>query len=150
MKTYVSRSLALVALLGTVVALSGCRDAISSLFSRCDQCGTIESIAPRAVQGEPSPGGAIAGAIIGGVVGHQFGSGSGNDAATAVGAFGGAVAGHEIEKSRKRYTVYDVTIRMEKNGELRHVTVGSRENLRPGERVEIVDGRVLPLSDKPG
>ena len=149
MKTYASRSLAFMALLGAAVALGGCRDAVSSMFSRCDQCGTIESIAPRVVQGEPSGGGAIAGAIIGGVVGHQFGSGSGNDAATAAGAFGGAIAGHEIEKSRKRYTVYDLTIRMEK-GELRHVTVASRENLRPGERVEIVDGRVLPLSDKPG
>ena len=149
MKTYVSRSLASVALLGAVLALSGCRDAISSMFSRCDQCGTIESIAPRVVQGEPSGGGAVAGAIIGGVVGHQFGSGKGNDAATVVGALGGAVAGNEIEKSQKRYTVYDLTIKMEK-GDVRHVTVASRENLRPGERVEIVDGRVLPLSDKSG
>jgi len=148
MTTSATRPLAISALLGVALALTGCRDAVSSMFSRCDQCGTIESIAPRVVQGEPSGGGAVAGAIIGGVVGHQFGSGNGNDAATAVGALGGAVAGHEIEKSRKRYTVYDLTIKMEK-GELRHVTVASRENLHPGDRVEIVDGRVLPLSDKP-
>ena len=149
MKTLTSRSLAVGTLLGVVIALSGCRDALSSMFSKCDACGTIESITPRRVQGDTSGGGAVAGAIIGGVVGHQFGSGKGNDAATVVGALGGAVAGNEIEKSQKRYTVYDLTIKMEK-GDVRHVTVASRENLRPGERVEIVDGRVLPLSDKPG
>jgi len=147
MTTSTFRSVALAGLLGAAFALSGCRDALSNMFSRCDQCGTIESITPRLVQGEAGAGGALAGAIIGGVIGHQFGSGRGNDAATVAGAAGGAITGHEIEKRRNRYTVYDLDIRMKK-GELRHVTVASRENLHPGDRVEIVDGRVLPVSDK--
>lgn len=146
MKTYVSRSVAVGAMLAAALALAGCRDAISTMFSRCDHCGTIEMITPRLVQGEASGAGAFAGAIIGGVVGHQFGSGRGNDAATVGGAVGGAVAGHQIEKHRNRTTVYDLTIRMQ-NGELRHVTVASRQNLNPGDRVEIVDGRVVPSGE---
>jgi outer membrane lipoprotein SlyB len=117
--------------------LGGCRE------EACEQCGTIESITPRVVQGDTSGGGAVAGAIVGGVVGHQFGSGRGNDAATVAGAVGGAVAGNEIERSRKRATVYDVAIRMQK-GELRHFTVNSSENLRPGDRVRVEGDRVLP------
>lgn len=142
MKTTTSRSLAVASLLGVVVALGGCRDALSSVFTRCEACGTIESITPRRVQGDASGGGAVAGAIIGGVVGHQFGSGRGNDAATVAGAVGGAVAGNEIEKRRNQYLVYDVTVRMEK-GDVRHITVANRENLNPGDRVEITDGRLV-------
>ena len=147
MTTLRSRSLAIGALLGAVLALSGCRDALSSMFSRCDTCGTVESITPRRVQGEASGGGAVAGAIIGGVVGHQFGSGSGNTAATVAGAAGGAVAGNEVEKRRKQNVVYDITVKMEK-GELVHITVPSRDNLNPGDRVEVVDGRLV-RSDRP-
>jgi outer membrane lipoprotein SlyB len=147
MTTLRSRSLAIGALLGAVLALSGCRDALSSMFSRCDTCGTIESITPRRVQGDVSGGGAVAGAIIGGVVGHQFGSGSGNTAATVAGAAGGAVAGNEVEKRRKQSVVYDITVKMEK-GELVHITVSSRDNLSPGDRVEVVDGRLV-RSDRP-
>jgi outer membrane lipoprotein SlyB len=147
MKTLALRSVAFGVLLGGALTLGGCRDAISSALSRCDQCGTIEAITPRVEQGQTGAGGALAGAIIGGVIGHQFGSGKGNDAATVAGAAGGAIAGHEIEKNRNRYAVYDLTIRMEK-GDVRHVTVASRENLHTGDKVEIVDGRVLPVSDK--
>jgi outer membrane lipoprotein SlyB len=147
MKTLRSRSLAIGTLLASVLALSGCRDALSGMFSRCDSCGTIESITPRRVQGDVSGGGAVAGAIIGGVVGHQFGSGSGNTAATVAGAAGGAVAGNEVEKRRKQDVVYDITVKMEK-GELVHVTVPSRDNLNPGDRVEVVDGRLV-RSDRP-
>ncbi len=145
MTTRTLGSVAFGVLLGATFALSACRDVLSNPFARCDECGTIESITPRVEQGETGAGGALAGAIIGGVIGHQFGSGRGNDAATVAGAAGGAITGHEIEKRRNRYTVYDLVIRMEK-GDARHVTVASRENLRPGDRVEIVDGRVLPLS----
>ena len=39
-------------------------------------------------------GSMLVGALIGGVVGHQFGSGHGNDAATAAGVLIGATIGH--------------------------------------------------------
>jgi uncharacterized protein YcfJ len=41
-------------------------------------------------------GGAVAGAILGGILGHQVGNGGGRDAATAVGAVGGAVVGNNV------------------------------------------------------
>lgn len=47
----------------------------------------------------PNVPGAIAGAVIGGILGHQIGGGSGRDAATAVGAFGGAVAGANVNRN---------------------------------------------------
>lgn len=53
-----------------------------------------------------SLGSVIAGSVIGGVVGHQFGSGSGNDAATAVGAIlGGAIASNRNNDNRGESTV---------------------------------------------
>ena len=137
MKTFAYRHALFGLLLAAPMVVGGCRD------DGCDQCGTIESITPRLVQGETRGGGAVAGAIIGGVVGHQFGSGRGNDAATVAGAVGGAVAGNEVERRRNRTTVYELSIRMEK-GELRHVTVGSRENLHPGDRVRVEGDRVVP------
>ena len=114
------------------------------MFERsCDNCGTIESITPRRVDGEASAGAVIAGAIVGGVVGHQFGGGSGKDAATAAGAVGGAMAGKEIDENRKAYTVYDVTIRMEEGG-VRQLTLYSVENLSVGSDVKVTGDRVTP------
>lgn len=127
-------------LIAPLLALGGCRN----IFASCDQCGVIEAITPQTVRGESSGGGAIAGAIIGGVVGHQFGSGSGQDVATAAGAVGGAITGNEIEKRRNSYTVYKLAIRMEK-GEVRTLTVSSIEGLHEGEKVEVRDGRVVPI-----
>ncbi|MFG5408293.1 glycine zipper 2TM domain-containing protein [Piscinibacter sakaiensis] len=40
----------------------------------------------------------MAGAVIGGILGHQIGGGSGRDAATAIGIFGGAVAGSKVNR----------------------------------------------------
>lgn len=140
MRTWM-RPVACGVLLGAAI-LSGCREE----EARCDTCGTIESVTPRTVKGKGSGMGAFAGAVVGGVIGHQFGSGKGNDAATVGGAVGGAVAGNEIEKRRKSTTVLDLTVRMQ-NGELRHLTVPPDQNLHPGDRVEVVDGRVIPLTD---
>jgi outer membrane lipoprotein SlyB len=141
MRTW-TRPVAVGVLLGAAI-LGGCRE--EEKVSRCDQCGTVESVAPRTVKGKGSGAGALAGAVIGGVIGHQIGSGRGNDAATVGGAVGGAVAGNEIEKQRNSATVLDVTVRMT-NGELRHLTVASSQNLRPGDRVEVVNGQILPAS----
>ena len=139
------RPVAVGVLLGAV-ALAGCRDE-EAAFAKCDTCGTIESVTPRTVKGKGSGVGAFAGAVVGGVIGHQFGSGRGNDAATVAGAAGGAAAGHEIEKRRKSTTVFDVSVRMT-NGELRHLTVPPDENLQPGDKVEVVDGRITPVAGR--
>ncbi|MES2785775.1 MAG: beta/gamma crystallin-related protein [Pseudomonadota bacterium] len=54
-------------------------------------------------------GGAVAGALIGGILGHQIGGGSGRDAATALGAVGGAAIGaNNIGTPGSRVVTQDV------------------------------------------
>ena len=52
---------------------------------------------PVAVQRQPSGAGALIGAIAGGAMGNAVGAGAGRAAATALGVFGGAVVGNNIE-----------------------------------------------------
>lgn len=135
-----------VTLVAATLAVAGCRD----FFKTCDDCGVIQSINSRAVQGEPRPAGTIAGAIIGGVVGHQVGSGRGNDVATAAGAVGGAMIGNKIERDRARYMVYDVTVQMDKGGGVRHLTLGALGDLRIGDKVEVRGDQLVPLAANQG
>jgi uncharacterized protein YcfJ len=55
-----------------------------------------------------SVGGAVIGGLLGGVLGHQIGSGRGNDAATAIGAIGGAALGSNVARDRAGNEVRDV------------------------------------------
>ncbi|WP_198972198.1 glycine zipper 2TM domain-containing protein [Xylophilus sp. ASV27] len=56
-------------------------------------CGTQ----PVVTQAPPSGAGAVLGAVAGGVLGNAIGHGSGRAAATALGVFGGAVMGNQVE-----------------------------------------------------
>lgn len=105
--------------------------------------GTIESI--QVVQGGNRTGGtgAILGGVIGALAGNQVGSGSGRTAATVAGGVAGAAIGNRVEANRQATgnEVYQVNVRMD-NGEYRTVTQDSVYDLRVGNRVRIVDGRV--------
>ncbi len=79
----------------------------------CAQCGVVESVQAVKLKGEASGVGAVAGGVLGGVVGNQFGSGNGRAAMTVLGAVGGGVAGHEVEKNVKSKTVFNVRLRMD-------------------------------------
>lgn len=85
--------------------------------------------------------GTIAGAVVGGIVGNQVGAGSGNTAATVLGAAGGAYAGHELEKRNQQQQVdaYKLTIRM-RDGSYQTVVQSSSGNIRVGDRVQIENG----------
>jgi outer membrane lipoprotein SlyB len=87
----------------------------------CSSCGVVEAVTPFEKKGEGSGIGAVAGGVIGGVVGNQIGGGNGRKAMTVLGAVGGGVAGHEIEKRQRATTRYAVKVRME-DGSLRSVT----------------------------
>ena len=92
-----------------------------------------------------SGAGAIIGGVAGAVIGHQIGGGFGRDAATAVGAIGGAVAGNSIEKSRstaKVNEVYRVSVQFD-NGSYRAFDVGGGVDLRVGDRVRIENGQII-------
>jgi outer membrane lipoprotein SlyB len=73
-------------------------------------------------------------------VGNQVGGGSGNTAATVLGAAGGAYAGNQIEKRNQNSSeAYRFTIRMN-NGSYQTVTQTSIDDIRTGDRVRIENG----------
>lgn len=111
----------------------------SPAAAACAQCGVVESVQAVKVKGEASGVGAVAGGVLGGVVGNQFGGGNGRTAMTVLGAVGGGVAGHEIEKNVKAKTVYSVRVRMD-DGSLR--TLQQSQAPAVGARVK-VDGSTL-------
>jgi len=105
--------------------------------------GTIESIQVTNVEGRTSGAGAIVGGLVGALAGNQVGSGGGRTAATVAGGVAGAAIGNNVERNRDANGAqgYAVNIRMD-NGEYRTVVQDNVVDLRVGNRVRIVDGRV--------
>ncbi|NRR28625.1 glycine zipper 2TM domain-containing protein [Oxalobacteraceae bacterium] len=104
--------------------------------------GTIDSIQVVQTQSANSGAGAVTGGLVGALLGNQVGSGSGRTAATVAGAVGGAVVGNQVESNRKEaHTGYQISVRMD-NGDYRIVNQDSVYDLRVGNRVRLVDGRV--------
>jgi outer membrane lipoprotein SlyB len=106
--------------------------------------GVIESIQVTQAESRTSGGGAVVGALVGALAGNQVGSGSGRTAATVAGGVAGAAIGNNVERNRNAGSgqeMYQVNVRME-NGEYRTVVQDSVYDLRVGNRVRLVDGRV--------
>jgi outer membrane lipoprotein SlyB len=106
--------------------------------------GTIESI--QVVQGQPrtSGAGAIVGGLVGALAGNQVGSGGGRTAATVAGGVAGAAIGNNVESNRNANggaQMYQINVRLD-NGEYRAISQDSVYDLRVGNRVRLVDGRV--------
>ncbi|CAN7458975.1 glycine zipper 2TM domain-containing protein [Pseudoduganella sp. LjRoot289] len=113
-----------------------------SSMSNDSTYGVIDSIQIVRLDPATSGVGAVAGGLIGALAGNQVGSGSGRTAATAAGAIGGAVVGNQVERSRNQpYDAYQITVRLD-NGEYRTVNQDSVYDLRVGNRVRMVEGRV--------
>jgi len=139
------------AVLATSAILTGCASNSSQPFgggyNNSSQAsagyGVIESV--QVVQGEnrTSGAGAILGGLVGAVAGSQIGSGGGRTAATVAGGVAGAAVGNRVESNRNAggQEMYQINVRMD-NGEYRAVTQDSAYDLRVGNRVRIVDGRV--------
>jgi outer membrane lipoprotein SlyB len=103
--------------------------------------GAITQIDP-ITESNASGVGAVAGGALGGVVGHQFGKGDGKKAMTVLGAIGGAVAGHQIEKAHNAKVVgYRVQVHLD-NGETRTFEPAQIDGLRVGDRVRIEQGQL--------
>jgi outer membrane lipoprotein SlyB len=138
--------------LATGALLTGCASNSSQPFgggynnassSASAGYGVIDSI--QVVQGEnrTSGAGAILGGVVGALAGNQVGSGGGRTAATVAGGVAGAAIGNSVEKNRNAPGAeqYQINVRMD-NGEYRAVNQDSVYDLRVGNRVRIVDGRV--------
>ncbi len=106
--------------------------------------GTVESV-ERVDRANAGIIGTIGGAVVGGLLGSQIGGGSGQTAATIVGAAGGAYAGREVEKRTRGGTdVYKVYIRMD-DGSYQAVAQETAPVFRQGDRVRIQNGVVSPI-----
>jgi uncharacterized protein YcfJ len=111
-------------------------------FAACKECGSVVDVKTIKQQGEGTGLGAVIGGVAGGVLGHQVGSGRGKDVATVAGAAGGAYAGHQVEKSSKSSTRYQVVVKME-DGATRHFTFSNPTSYRAGDKVKIVDKKLV-------
>ena len=116
--------------------------------TRATRYGVVDSIesvrADNNASGSPIGVGTVIGGVVGGVVGNQVGSGNGRTAATAVGAVGGAIVGHELEKSRNNNNSaynYRIRVRLD-NGGYDTFTQNNAGNLRVGDRVRIDNSEV--------
>jgi outer membrane lipoprotein SlyB len=110
--------------------------------SASSMCGVIDSITVTRQSSTSGATGAVVGGVIGGLVGNQVGSGSGRTAATAAGALAGAVVGSNMEQNRAGdRDMYQISVRLD-NGDYRTIVQDSVYDLRVGNRVRVVDGRV--------
>jgi len=109
------------------------------LASICNGCGVVSNTHTETRKGKGSGVGAVGGAVVGGVVGHQFGGGNGKTAMTALGAVGGGVAGNEIEKNMKKYTVWITTVTF-KDGATHTYERTSNPGLKTGDVVKLSNG----------
>jgi outer membrane lipoprotein SlyB len=105
----------------------------------CATCGVIEAVTPYQQKGEGTGIGAVAGGVIGGVLGNQVGGGNGKKAMTVLGAVGGGIAGHEVEKRQRSTTHYSVKVRME-DGTLRTVTQATAPTV--GQKVTVEGSQI--------
>jgi len=107
----------------------------------CANCGVVESVIETEKPGEGTGIGVAGGAIGGAVLGKQFGNGGGRDALTILGAIGGALAGHQVEKKVRATKVYEVRVRME-DGSIRTVSQATPPSWRNGDRVRVDGGNI--------
>lgn len=116
--------------------------AAPKVAATCAHCGTVTSVHVVKQQGEAGLIGPAAGTAVGGLIGSQIGSGSGRTVATIVGAAGGAAAGTEIERRYKATTHHVVNVRLN-DGTTRRFTYASAPGFREGDRVRVVEGRLV-------
>lgn len=121
-------------------------DTQTAAANSCASCGVVETVRSFQRKGEGSGLGAVAGGVLGGALGNQVGKGNGRTAMTVIGAVGGGMAGHEVEKRAKSETFYEVKVRMD-DGSLRTLT--QKAAPAPGARV-VVDGNTLRSADSAG
>jgi len=108
----------------------------------CGYCGVVLSVDAVDRKGEGTGLGAIAGGVLGAAAGNQVGRGDGRKAMTVLGAVGGGLAGHEVEKRARGKTIYQVKIRFD-DGSVR--TLEQETAPKVGARVE-VQGNTLKIA----
>ena len=129
--------------LGAAVVSSGSALARDRDYDeRCGNCGTVVGVEQVKHKDTHIGAGTAIGAVAGGVLGSTIGKGDGRTAATVGGAVAGGAIGHQVEKNN-RPSEYSWRFRVDMdNG--REVTVmqGDNPDVRNGDRVRVVNGRL--------
>ena len=102
----------------------------------CRHCAVVESIRAVEVPTGPAYAGAIAGGIFGAVFGDRVGKAHERHVARVLGAIGGAVLGHQIQRAASSQTYYDATLRMP-NGSLRVRRYDALPPFQVGQRIPL-------------
>jgi outer membrane lipoprotein SlyB len=110
----------------------------------CKECGTIATLREIDKPGKASGIGAVAGGVLGGVLGRSLGGPSHRTAGTVVGAAGGAVAGHLIEKKAREGKTFEIGVHFD-DGSARTFHQETHPSWKPGDRVRLVNGALAPL-----
>ncbi len=110
----------------------------------CKECGTVTGIREINKPGQATGLGAVAGGVLGAVVGRQVGGSGHRTAGTVVGAAGGAVAGHMIEKKAREGKVFEIGVRFD-DGTTRTYTQESHPSWSAGSRVRVTNGALGPI-----
>lgn len=98
----------------------------------CTNCGVVESVQEEKHKGHGTGMGAVAGGVVGGVVGNQFGKNS-----RIIGAIGGALLGHQIERDVRSTMDYKISVRMEDGS---RQTVTQAQSVPVGTHVTVQNG----------
>ena len=101
--------------------------------------GTVVGVRSVKIGEDSAPVGTIAGAAVGGLLGSQIGHGGGSALGAVVGAVGGGFAGNAIEHKVTEHDGEEITVRLDK-GSTVAITQGGSAELRPGDRVQVVNG----------
>jgi outer membrane lipoprotein SlyB len=103
---------------------------------------TVTAVRDLRRPGDATGIGAVVGGVIGGLLGSQFGHGNGRTATTVLGVGGGALAGHEAEKSARAVGGWQTTVRFD-NGTTREIAQDSKPNWSAGDRVLVANGTII-------
>ena len=101
--------------------------------------GTVQSVRAVRIDENGAPVGTIAGAAVGGILGSQIGHGAGRGVGAVLGAVGGGLAGNAIEHRVTEQDGEEIVVRLD-NGSTIAVVQGGSLNLRPGDRVQVLNG----------
>ena len=115
----------------------------AAVVAKCAECGVVESVRSVTRKGQATGVGAVAGGVVGAALGNQVGKGNGRTAMTVLGAVGGGVAGHEVEKRARSHTVHEVRVRMD-DGSLRTIEL-AQPTAHAGERVLVQGSTLKPV-----
>jgi outer membrane lipoprotein SlyB len=102
--------------------------------------GVVESVRPVKIEGTGSPVGTGTGAVIGGIAGNSMGGGSGRAITTVIGAVAGGLVGAAAEEGITREDGVEITVQLDKGGDMIAIVQEADEQFYPGDRVRVMEG----------